>query len=376
MMLQLPLLVLLLLSLIVASVSGVAIAGFRRDYDPYHPLLDLDGEPFLTKEALLHLLDNYNSNKHFLFSRFQSPQTIRRVLDALNPRRGFAKFEGKDGRHGQTRSTKLGGDWVLAESLQTAVGCTPQDVLEAYLSATLQAKWNSKQVLECHMTLQNETDATTTTIKPFYQQDLVLKSQRIIRSHTGIMRYSQKITIDQVGGDDDDDHHQHHHHHQGGRKRNGNNQRGGRSNHKYCVSVQLMDPVASSRSSRTTTTLRKPFDVLDVYVNLEPSGNNVNIYAAGLMKVNRKVVPNLVVFDASGIAAGMAGKGTLWLAAHFQQQQQMREEQLDKSSSPALAKRRKAASIAHVPTKWPTIRSWWCPVPKIPLFHLARTSRQ
>ena len=29
-----------------------------------------------------------------------------------------------------------------------------------------------------------------------YRQDLVLKSQRIIRSHTGEMRYSQRITVD------------------------------------------------------------------------------------------------------------------------------------------------------------------------------------
>jgi hypothetical protein len=32
-----------------------------------------------------------------------------------------------------------------------------------------------------------------------------------------------------------------------------------------------------------------------------------------------KVVPNLVVFDASGIAGSMAGKGTLWLASFFEQ---------------------------------------------------------
>jgi hypothetical protein len=36
------------------------------------------------------------------------------------------------------------------------------------------------------------------------------------------------------------------------------------------------------------------------------------------MKVNRKIVPNLVIFDASGIAGAMAGKGTLWLSKHFQ----------------------------------------------------------
>ena len=36
--------------------------------------------------------------------------------------------------------------------------------------------------------------------------------------------------------------------------------------------------------------------------------------AAGVFEVNRRVVPNLLIFDASGIAGDMAGKGTLWLA--------------------------------------------------------------
>jgi len=54
-------------------------------------------------------------------------------------------------------------------------------------------------------------------------------------------------------------------------------------------------------------------------VGLEQNGDDVNIYAGGIMKVNRKVVPNLIVFDASGIAGSMAGKGTLWLAAHFEE---------------------------------------------------------
>lgn len=45
----------------------------------------------------------------------------------------------------------------------------------------------------------------------------------------------------------------------------------------------------------------------------------MDIYAAGVMQVNRKVVPNLVIFDASGIAGSMAGKGTLWLSSFFDQ---------------------------------------------------------
>jgi hypothetical protein len=58
---------------------------------------------------------------------------------------------------------------------------------------------------------------------------------------------------------------------------------------------------------------------LSVYVGLQQKGDNVDIYAAGGMQVNRKVVPNLVIFDASGIAGSMAGKGTLWLSSFFDQ---------------------------------------------------------
>jgi len=36
-----------------------------------------------------------------------------------------------------------------------------------------------------------------------------------------------------------------------------------------------------------------------------------------------QVVPNLVVFDASGIAGSMAGKGTLWLASFFEERKAM-----------------------------------------------------
>ena len=55
-----------------------------------------------------------------------------------------------------------------------------------------------------------------------------------------------------------------------------------------------------------------------MYVGLQQVGPDVRIYAAGVFRVNRRVVPNLVVFDASGIAGDMAGKGTLWLAGHFE----------------------------------------------------------
>jgi hypothetical protein len=95
------------------------------------------------------------------------------------------------------------------------------------------------------------------------------------------MRYTQKICVDKVG--------------------NGN----------YNAFVEL------DTKSKSNTKLR-PFHILKVNVGLEQVGNDVHIYAAGIMKVNRKIVPNLVIFDASGIAGAMAGKGTLWLSKHFQ----------------------------------------------------------
>jgi hypothetical protein len=209
----------------------------------------------------------------FDFGRSQSPQAINEALSRVR-RRAFKRFQGKDGRHGMVTSTKLGGDWVLAESVQTAVQCSAEEVLSAYLSGQLQKSWNPTQVLDCTITRCHDDP------EAYYQQDLVLHSQRVIRSHTGIMKYSQRISIDKIGQSS------------------------------YCVSIRL-DP-----SAKTTTT-QKPFEKLSVYVGLRENGQNVDIYAAGIMKVNRKVVPNLVVFDASGIAGSMAGKGTLWLSAHF-----------------------------------------------------------
>lgn len=242
------------------SSSSVAIANYQSEYEK---------ENKLTK---LHQPSNFS------FGRFQSPQAVKRALDSCrSTASSFKLFQGKDGRKGNVSSTKLGGDWVLAESEQIAAQCTTEEVLEAYLSGDLQRHWNEDTVLDCTITRQTPREE-----EAYYQQDLVLRSQRIIRRHTGIMRYSQRIAIDKVGKDD------------------------------YCVSVRL-DPSAS------TTTARKPFESLSVYVNLQQEGTDVRVYAAGLMQVNRKVVPNLIVFDASGIAGSMAGKGTLWLAAHFQE---------------------------------------------------------
>ena len=59
------------------------------------------------------------------------------------------------------------------------------------------------------------------------------------------------------------------------------------------------------------------------------------------MEVNRKVVPNLIVFDASGIAGDQAGKGTLWLAGEFEE------------------RKRAVAAAAAARSKWPSWgRNW------------------
>ena len=292
-----------------ANDNNISITSYRNEYD--------NGKH---QQDLIH-----DKATDFSFERFQSPTTIKKAFKNTNRKSPFKWHQGKDGRRGYVSSTKLVGDWVLAESQQVAVKCTTQEVLQAYLSGDLQQQWNKKEVLECSFkkrtTLPSAASDETDFKKPlnlkswgstrtgtrgtsrsmnsfrskhdanfgqkggkYYQQDLVLRSQRIIRSHTGIMRYSQIITIDKIGPDS------------------------------YAVLVRL-DP----EQQKASATTKKPFESLSVYVGLQQKGDNVDIYAAGVMQVNRKVVPNLVIFDASGIAGSMAGKGTLWLSSFFDQ---------------------------------------------------------
>lgn len=273
--------------------NEVGITNYRNEYD--------DSK---NQENLLH-----GNAQEFKFQRYQSPIAIKKAL-SLTRQSPFKWYQGKDGRKGHVSSTKLGGDWVLAESEQVAVQCTAEEVLRAHLSSDLQEKWNANDVLECHFKCRKasakEADMHNQNVNKekvafwggrgskkhssklwqqqrVYQQDLVLRSQRIIRSHTGVMRYSQTITIDKIGKDN------------------------------FTVLI-YMDPI-----HQTYATKKKPFESLSVYVSLKQNGENVDIYAAGVMEVNRKVVPNFVVFDASGIAGQMAGKGTLWLGAFFEE---------------------------------------------------------
>lgn len=266
----------------------VLLAGYRREYD---------------MDDRLQPLQNDMADQ-FSFGRFQSPESIQKLLGI---RKRFRWYRGKDGRHGNVSSTKLGGDWVLAESSQIAPNCTTTEIIQSYLSGVLQKEWNQVTVVDCRITpikIQNQTEEEelkfTTRTSNYYQQDLVLKSQRVLTSKTGIMRYSQTIAVDQIG------------------------------NEKYCVSIKL-DP------TRLGGTKLRPFDQLHVYVGVEPyQQHSVKIYAAGIMKVNRKVVPNLVVFDASGIAGSMAGKGTLWLAAYFEKKQKEQTIRIERSATGIL----------------------------------------
>jgi hypothetical protein len=246
--------------------NNIGISSFFPDYEDERQQPKLDSQPV-------------NDQLDFQFRRGQSPGSIQQALACCKRRRPFKYYQGKDGRHGFVSCTKLDGSWVLAESRQTAVNCTAEQVLEAYLSGTLQQTWNADKVVGCVFKEHQQQDGSS-----YYQQDLTLKSIRVITSHTGIMKYSQIIHVDKILSKD----------------------------HQYTVSVRMLD--------RPSTTKAKPFEALDVYVSLKQQLNDVEIYAAGIMQVNRKVVPNLVVFDASGIAGNLAGKGTLWLAAYFKEQ--------------------------------------------------------
>ena len=252
---------------------------------------------------LLHLLNNNNNssklpityNRHrmryqtiplsqlkfgqasqFSFGRFHSATSIDAALTSVRSNGSFEHFCGRDGREGYYASTPLGDDWVLAESRQIAYECTPKDVLAAYLDGENQRKYNTDKVRDITITKMRSKGGG------WYRQDMVLKPQRILSGSTGEMRYTQVIRVDKIGSGD------------------------------YNAYVELLGFDEDSKS----TTLR-PFDILKVNVNLSQRGPDVDICATGLMKVNRGVVPNLIVFDAAGIAGSMAGKGTLWLSRHF-----------------------------------------------------------
>ena len=238
------------------AANSKAFNQHRRSYEKYKSLQKL----------------KYGHASEFTFGRFQHPDAVERAMDDCRSPKSFKHHSAKDGRNGMYCSTRLGGDWVLAESKQIAKNCRPYEVLAAYLDGSNQKKWNEDKVLDINI--------TPTVQSGCYRQEMVLKPQRILTGKTGVMKYTQTIRVDKIGDGD------------------------------YNAFVEL------DTNSRTNTKMR-PFNQLAVNVSLRQVGKDVHIYAAGIMRVNRSVVPNLVVFDASGIAGAMAGKGTLWLSSHF-----------------------------------------------------------
>jgi len=326
----------------------IGLAGYRSDY--------AGGNDTLVHQKNL----KYGFGQSFVFQRFQSPVCIRKALDSVRSISSFKWFEGKDGRKGYISTTNLGGDCVLAESEQIAINCRTEDVLRVYLSGKIQTHWNAKDCLKCHITKfknkisnplsprnsilergrklsvpnlwsdrsgnQEKRNANTAREDSyFYLQDLFLKSQRTIRGQTGKMRYQQKIAIDKIG------------------------------QHNYSILVRLFKKGRENNCreenhdqlheqvdliSGMTTTVTKPFESMEVYVGLEQMGDDVKIYAAGVFQVNRSLIPKLIFFDTSGFAGSLAGKGTLWLSAYFENVTMKRKQRQNKSEamrrSPAL----------------------------------------
>ena len=96
-------------------------------------------------------------------------------------------------------STKLVGDWVLAESQQVAVKCTTQEVLQAYPSGDLQQQWNKKEVLECSFK-QRTTLPSAASDETDFKKPLNLKSWGSTRTGTrGTRSMNMQILGKKVG---------------------------------------------------------------------------------------------------------------------------------------------------------------------------------
>ena len=101
----------------------------------------------------------------------------------------FQWYHGKDGRRGRVCSTKLGGDWVLAESEQVAPSCSCKQVLRAYLDGRLQRRWSADKVISVVTTRRRSKGKD-----PCYQQDLLLHSQRVVGAH-GVQPAPLSLTV-------------------------------------------------------------------------------------------------------------------------------------------------------------------------------------
>lgn len=156
----------------------IAVAGFRPKYETSTGAATSNNKKPPTKKEWLKILEQHQD--HCILPRLASAERILRLWDNVRKRdKSFRQHRGADGRFGRISSTNLGHDWVLAESDQIAVDCTPSDVLRAYLSGSLQKIWNKDSVLDCHFTLVEE-EPVQEYDSPYYRQDLILKSQRVI----------------------------------------------------------------------------------------------------------------------------------------------------------------------------------------------------
>jgi hypothetical protein len=197
------------------SNAGITFNQYRRNY---------------AREVLKKL--KYGEAGTFNFGRFQSPNAVDKAMSGCRSSKSFKYHHAKDGREGYYCSTRLDGDWVLAESKQVAMDCVPAEVLAAYLDGTNQKKWNEDKV----------SDVKVSRVGPgLYRQAMVLKPQRVLTGKTTVMRYTQKIRVDKIG--------------------KGN----------YNALVEL------DTTSKSNTKLR-PFHILKVNVGLEQVGNDVHIY--------------------------------------------------------------------------------------------------
>ena len=115
----------------VSAGSRIVVAAHRRNY---------------AADASARL--QHGRGGDYRFARFQSSAAVKRAFDKCRPRSAFKAHDSDDGRSGAVCTTKLGGDWVLAESEQVAPDCTCEEVLRAYLDGRLQKTWSPDKVID------------------------------------------------------------------------------------------------------------------------------------------------------------------------------------------------------------------------------------
>ena len=123
----------------------------------------------------------------------------RKNNNYVNPH-NWPYFRSNDGRHGQVLCVPLPDDpdGCMACSRQIAVNCTTTHVIQAYLSAHLQHKWNRRHVHSVSFHPVSSELSRPDHRVSCVRQDLVLHSQRVLRGQTGPLKYSQRLTIHKI----------------------------------------------------------------------------------------------------------------------------------------------------------------------------------